>query len=447
MSKKNGLGDEFDNLGRVIEQEVNKTVGAITGNVQDVVRAVSETVRKSTASGAQRFGEEIRKTTAKGAQHLSDAMRNGQNPKGTKNAGPYIQPNEKTPFSQRDFQQQTQTGHIYRSNNYAAHKLTETPYNAGGWVKTMPGTALLVKRTLLAVLGGFLSLIGVCMAFGSTVVFLGLGTDLGGMAGLTVLLPMTVLALWGAYASFGLAGRLRRFQRYLPILDGKTNYEISELAGETNLRIGRVRGDLKKALKKGWFRAARLSPNGKVIFIDSAAYRACHSDTKPTPKAEMQNTPAQTAPAQGQEPLQSEGERFLQGLRGQKAMIDDPLVLEQVERIEQHSEHIFAWVEKHPSSASAVRRFTSYYLPTVLKLLKTYNEVDKQADGSAVASQIQSDIVGILYTVNTAFSSLQDGLLQDTALDISAEISALETVLAQEGLTDGAMRTGKNELQ
>ena len=35
----------------------------------------------------------------------------------------------------------------------------------------------------------------------------------------------------------------------------------------------------------------------------------------------------------------------------------------------------------------------------------------------------------------TAFQSLQDNLLKDTAMDVSAEISALETVLAQEGLT------------
>ena len=40
-----------------------------------------------------------------------------------------------------------------------------------------------------------------------------------------------------------------------------------------------------------------------------------------------------------------------------------------------------------------------------------------------------------LYTINTAFQSLQDNLLKDTAMDVSAEISALETVLAQEGLT------------
>ena len=90
---------------------------------------------------------------------------------------------------------------------------------------------------------------------------------------------------------------------------------------------------------------------------------------------------------------------------------------------------IIAWLEKHPGGESQIRRFVSYYMPTTLKLLRTYNEVDPQADSSAVAAEIQTDICGILYTINTAFQSLQDNLLKDTAMDVSAEISALETCL------------------
>ena len=103
--------------------------------------------------------------------------------------------------------------------------------------------------------------------------------------------------------------------------------------------------------------------------------------------------------------------------------------------VEEAKKKIIAWLEKHPGGESQIRRFVSYYMPTTLKLLRTYNEVDPQADSSAVAAEIQTDICGILYTINTAFQSLQDNLLKDTAMDVSAEISALETVLAQEGLT------------
>ena len=59
---------------------------------------------------------------------------------------------------------------------------------------------------------------------------------------------------------------------------------------------------------------------------------------------------------------------------------------------------------------------------------------DKSGESRA-AAQIEADIMRILGTINTAFRTLQDGLLQDTALDVSAEVSAMETVLAQDGLT------------
>ena len=85
-------------------------------------------------------------------------------------------------------------------------------------------------------------------------------------------------------------------------------------------------------------------------------------------------------------------------------------------------------------------RFCSYYLPTAVKLLNTYNEVAPHADESSVAAGIQSEVSQVLDTMSTAFRGLMDNLLQNTAVDMQAEISALETVLAQEGL--GGMTMG-----
>ena len=136
-------------------------------------------------------------------------------------------------------------------------------------------------------------------------------------------------------------------------------------------------------------------------------------------------------------------------LREQQRLISDAPVLEQVQRIEEQTVQIIAWLEKHPGGESQIRRFVSYYMPTTLKLLRTYNEVDPQADSSAVAAEIQTDICGILYTINTAFQSLQDNLLKDTAMDVSAEISALETVLAprrmEKSIAAHCMDTGPPE--
>ena len=94
---------------------------------------------------------------------------------------------------------------------------------------------------------------------------------------------------------------------------------------------------------------------------------------------------------------------------------------------------ILGWVEDHPNSAGKVRRLVRYYMPTTLKLLKTYDDVkDQKGD---VAGNIKLEITGILHTVNRAFENLRDDLLSDAALDVSTEISAMQAMLAQDGLS------------
>ena len=84
--------------------------------------------------------------------------------------------------------------------------------------------------------------------------------------------------------------------------------------------------------------------------------------------------------------------------------------------------------------AGKVRKFARYYMPTTLKLLRTYADV-KDQQGEA-AGNIRQEIGGILTTLNTAFDNLRNDLLTDTALDISSEISAMQTMLAQDGLAE-----------
>ena len=53
----------------------------------------------------------------------------------------------------------------------------------------------------------------------------------------------------------------------------------------------------------------------------------------------------------------------------------------------------------HPECADDARRFCSYYLPTAVKLLNTYNEVAPHADESSVAAGIQSEVSQVLDTM------------------------------------------------
>ncbi len=103
-------------------------------------------------------------------------------------------------------------------------------------------------------------------------------------------------------------------------------------------------------------------------------------------------------------------------------------------------DRIFDRVEQNPESVDDIRRLMEYYLPTTVKLLEAYQELSAQpVDGDNIRASMK-EIEDTLDTLNAAFERLLDNLFQDTAWDVSSDISVLQTMLAQEGLTEDGMR-------
>ena len=87
----------------------------------------------------------------------------------------------------------------------------------------------------------------------------------------------------------------------------------------------------------------------------------------------------------------------------------------------------------------------SYYLPTTLKLLQAYQEFDAQPIQGENIKSAKTEISDTLDTITVAFKNLLDSLFEHEAMDISTDISALETMLAHEGLTEDGMKTSIDE--
>ena len=96
-------------------------------------------------------------------------------------------------------------------------------------------------------------------------------------------------------------------------------------------------------------------------------------------------------------------------------------------------------MQSHPGAQDDVRRFCDYYMPTTLRLLKVYNEVEPHTASSEAAANVRNEVRDVLAPVNDAFANLLDSLLQAAALDVSAEAGALKAVLSQEGLVEGGL--------
>lgn len=249
-------------------------------------------------------------------------------------------------------------------------------------------------------------------------------------------------------STFVNAVRLRRVAAYQRVLGERSYCTVQELANMTERTQKFVRRDLRRLISEGKYEGVYLSPDAQHLFSNETAYRlymaheselAQQREQESARAAQAQPEPeleeAEAEPEAAEPTVLEECRMFLRELREQQRCITEAAMLSETQKIESETQNILLWLEKHPDGAGQIRRFASYYMPTTLKLLRTYNEVSPQAGSSTVAAEIQAEICKILGTVQTAFQNLQNNLLKDTALDVSAEISALETVLAQDGLT------------
>ena len=188
---------------------------------------------------------------------------------------------------------------------------------------------------------------------------------------------------------------------------------------------------LQKYIRKGWLNGW-LDEKTETLYLTAEDYRAAQEaraavQAEPEPKAEPQAEPQET-------PLNLETtRRFAKVLAQEQQLMQDAQGVEELAHMQKTTEAICDWLEAHPESLPKARRFAEYYIPTTLKLLHTYNDV--QGQQGANAESIRRDIAGILHTLNQAFDNLYDNLLSDVALDVSSEIAALQGMLANDGLT------------
>lgn len=137
--------------------------------------------------------------------------------------------------------------------------------------------------------------------------------------------------------------------------------------------------------------------------------------------------------------LQRERTRAVSEIHRLNDNIEDEEISRRLDHIEQVTGKIFDYVLENPGKKPLVRRFLDYYLPTTIKLLNQYDRMDSLGVQGENIDQTKAKIRTMLDTVCSAFDKQLDSLFQDESMDVSAEITVLEQMMAQEGLTDSGM--------
>nr|WP_243259416.1 5-bromo-4-chloroindolyl phosphate hydrolysis family protein [Eubacterium sp. 1001713B170207_170306_E7] len=140
--------------------------------------------------------------------------------------------------------------------------------------------------------------------------------------------------------------------------------------------------------------------------------------------------------------LIEEGKVSIDQIREANEAISGEVISQKLDRLEIILCKIFEYVENHTDELPETRKFMGYYLPTTLKLVNAYREMDAEPIQGDNIRSAKHEIEETLDTINYAFENLLDSFYQDKAMDISTDITVLETMLAQEGLTEKDFNTG-----
>ena len=318
----------------------------------------------------------------------------------------------------------------------------------------VPVTPRYLKGTSVKIGGTFLAATGA--VFGLTSVIFLIITLIGSLITAFDVVSGLIIGIFAvAFISFAvmtyvgvdMVRTVGRFRQYVSVLRDREFCDIKEIASATGRDVRKVLKDVKKMITKGWFCQGHLDQKESCLMVSEQAwnqYTALMEDMKQR-KAEEQA--AQRKMQEEYDRLSPEvqkivqaGDEYVRRIKAANDAIPGEVISAKISRMELLVDRIFDRVEQNPDSVNDMRRMMDYYLPTTMKLLEAYKELDAQpVQGENIISS-KKEIEDTIDTLNLAFEKLLDSLFQDTAWDVSSDISVLHTMLAQEGLTEDGLK-------
>lgn len=260
-------------------------------------------------------------------------------------------------------------------------------------------------------------------------------------------IPLFIISVVSVINGNKIRRRLKRFQRYTEKMYNRSYCPIKDLSFATGLSIKATINDLKNMIALGMFPEGHIDDEKSYFILNNETYGEYlkFQEGLRTQKIEKQEAKKNTNPKVDTEvkKIIDDGRKYVMQIRGVNDDIPGEEISRKLDKLEELTGRIFDYVENHPEKLAEIKKFIEYFLPTTLKLLEGYKKLDRQTIEGQNISNAKKEIEDAIDTINSAFEKLLDDLFIDIAMDISTDISVLETILAQEGLTENDLRQGK----
>lgn len=418
-------GNDWNNLGRDVKNIVQNAID--TGDFGRLNRDLGQTLESALGNVAR-------------------SMKNAGNMAGRNNYRGAGQQGMENPYGQEEEPKPYGPGNGYSTNySYRLFGHYRSPMSSKRMKEVREEFALFVNTGAARAAGILLTTLGVALTFmfaGTALGFLiaslfmhSVAVKLGTI--LTLFGIATGVSLVMAVCGNHLRKKIKRFRTYVKTLNGKPYGSIKDLAKSVRKSEKFVRRDLKKMINKRMFLEGHMDTKGTCLIVSDEAYEQYMKTEENARKIkEKEATSPKQQLSEKVKKVIEEGDRYIEEIRRSNDAIPGVEISNKIYHMENVILRIFQRVEQHPELIQDLHKFMDYYLPTTVKLLNAYEELDKQSLEGENIKTAKREIENTLDTINVAFENLLDSFYKETAWDVSADISVLKTMLAQEGLTE-----------
>ena len=295
-------------------------------------------------------------------------------------------------------------------------------------------------KTKSNALAGFLSAIGTGVSFVSA---LGLVTTMAeeGLTALGEWFPLAGFLCAGLYmlgTGVSMSRKRKRLMLYMGVIGNRNSVFLSDLAGAAGVSQKKVIDDLQDFLADGTLPMGYIDrASGRLVFTDQGFE---HTAAPEPPKAEAKKDSEAEKKAQAEEA--DKDNDILRQIKQVNDAIADPEMSRKIDRIGEITGKILDYQRRNPGKSTELRQFLNYYLPTTLKILSAYAQLEAQGVEGENISAAKERIEGMMDKVVEGFEKQLDQLFRTEAMDITTDVEVLERMLDKDGLGSGMTMGG-----
>ena len=209
-------------------------------------------------------------------------------------------------------------------------------------------------------------------------------------------------------------------EKYYRIMNDKLYMNIDDIAMFANESRDNVERNLRKLIERRNFPQGHIDASGQCFMLNNEVYKeylALEDQRRSQQVIEDKNV------SEGS--IIPEGRQYVLSIKEMHLGIKSEPMSSKLTKLET----VLVAIKK-------LDKLMRYYLPTTIKLIKTYSDFDNVISPDEEILSTKKEIELTIDSINEACMEFQNRLYKDTAFDADTDAALLKTMLAKEGLID-----------